>query len=123
MKGSRHPHATNRGLRCDSRGLRDSVRTSLLRRPTHWRTSKRCCSGVRDLKIPRCSTEVADLPVLFLREIQRFARQVAVALVCRDRLGEQESLPQAATELADLLELLPALDAFGDHFDIEMARH
>src|SRR5215469_14524244 len=58
-----------------------------------------------------------------LREIERVAVEIAQAILCRGGSGEEITLCVGAAELAHLLELLPALDPFGNHLDVQMARH
>src|SRR3569832_1181321 len=144
MKGLRLRADTSRALRCDFRELRAGAPTNPPLRPTRWLTSRRSSatlaptndhpgtqpgvgcdapSGVCHLEIPRRSAEVADLAVLLLGEVQRLAGQVAVTLGLVYGLGEQEPLPQLATQLTDLVELLPTLNTLGHHLNIEIAGH
>src|SRR6516165_7117840 len=58
-----------------------------------------------------------------LGEIERLAVQIAQAVLCRGGAGKEITLCVGAAELAQLLELLPALDPFGNHLDVQMARH
>src|SRR5882762_9475450 len=56
-------------------------------------------------------------------EIERLPGQVARAVLRRRRPGKQISLRIRAAELAQLLELLPTLDTFRNHLDVQMAGH
>src|ERR1700694_5499499 len=58
-----------------------------------------------------------------LGEIERLPGQVARAVLRRRRPGKQISLRISAAELAQLLELLPTLDTFRDHLDVQMPGH
>src|SRR5262245_60523465 len=65
---------------------------------------------------------VVLLPVT-LDKVERLDAQVALR-VCRTAgFGEQESLRQVTAHVAQDLELLEALDALGDHLDVQAARH
>src|SRR6516165_5420271 len=68
-----------------------------------------------------------DLEILCARqalgEIERLAVEIAQAVLCRGGTGKEITLCVGAAELAQLLELLPALDPFGNHLDVQMARH
>src|SRR5260370_722907 len=57
------------------------------------------------------------------REIERLPGQVTRAVLRRRRAGKEVSLRVGATELAQLLELLPTLDTLRNHFDVQMPRH
>src|SRR4029077_9471343 len=56
-------------------------------------------------------------------EIERLPGQVARAVLRRRRPGKQIPLRITAAELAQLLELLPTLDAFRNHLDVQMPGH
>src|SRR6267378_61626 len=58
-----------------------------------------------------------------LGEIERLAGQVLPAVLRRRRTGKEISLRIGAAELAQLLELLPTLDTFRNHLDVQMPRH
>src|ERR1700694_3511937 len=58
-----------------------------------------------------------------LGEVERLPGQVARAVLCRRRPGKQIPLRISAAELAQLLELLPTLDTFRDHLDVQMPGH
>src|SRR5215470_6800323 len=58
-----------------------------------------------------------------LGEIERLAVEITQAVLRRGGAGKQIPLRISAAKLTKFLELLPALDAFGDHLDVQMARH
>ena len=60
---------------------------------------------------------------LIVEQVERLDAQVAQRVGGIAGLGEQEPLREAATHVAQDFELLPGLDAFGDHLDVEAARH
>src|SRR5207249_5843343 len=56
-------------------------------------------------------------------EIEGLAVEILAAVLRRRRAGEEKPLRVGAAELAQLLELLPALDALGHYLDVEVLRH
>src|SRR6266481_3321949 len=58
-----------------------------------------------------------------LGEIERLPQQVDPALLRRRGPGKEISLRIGAAELAQLLELLPALDPFCNHLDVQVPGH
>src|SRR5438094_7598300 len=56
-------------------------------------------------------------------EIEGLAVEILAAVLRRRRAGEEKPLRVGAAELAQLLELLPALDALGHHMDVKVLRH
>src|ERR1700720_1311668 len=56
-------------------------------------------------------------------EIERLPGQVARAVLRRRRPGKEIPLRISAAELAQLLELLPTLDTFRNHLDVQMPGH
>src|SRR5690348_13128023 len=65
--------------------------------------------------------ERAGLRGLLVREAERHTVEEPAALGSRGGLGEQVALREPAAELAQLLELLPALDSLGDDPDVEVS--
>src|SRR4029079_15717798 len=60
---------------------------------------------------------------LVVEQVDRFDLEVAEGVGGAARPREQEALRQAAAHAAQDLELLPGLDAFGHHLDVQAARH
>src|SRR6185437_8296903 len=77
------------------------------------RSGAGCAHRVRQLELARLCRIV--------RETERNAVQQAPTLRRRGGLREQIALREPAAELAQFLELLPALDPLRDHPDVEVA--
>src|SRR5439155_11721229 len=58
-----------------------------------------------------------------LGKIERLPGEVQRAVLCRRRPGKEIALRKATAELAQLLELLPALDALRNHLDVQVPGH
>src|SRR5690606_16205401 len=73
---------------------------------------------------PEASTGLGErvLPVV-VDQADGFDAQVASRVRGVAGPGEQEALRERAAHAAQDLELLPGLDALGDHLDVEAARH
>src|SRR6266702_2555831 len=114
---------TSQASRCAFRESRGGARTRLPRRPTRWPPCKPCFSVAPGLQIRSRSPEVGQLVLLLFGQVERCTREITMALLLWSGLGEQEALGEPATQLAQLLQLLPTLDTLCDHLDVEMSCH
>src|ERR1700686_5067118 len=119
----------------------DPGELSALRDMTHSRTSRKGADRGRAFREAAAPTGASDSGAQYaevvptaggfqpierrpgLGEIERLPVQVDPAVLRRRRPGKQISLRISAAELAQLPELLPTLDTFRDHLDVQMPGH